>query len=88
MRNNKQQLEAINNTIATINNYSDFLLETRKVYDSKDENLLKELIITTRKDGTITGSRKITNEGRTNQKIVDFTHNIYCAYCDIGVINK
>lgn len=86
MKNNKQ-LDAIKNTIATINNYSSLLLDTKFVFDKDDKDLLKEFTITTRKDQKITGSRKIVNNGKTNQKIFDFVHILYTAYFDAWLIH-
>ena len=81
------QLESIKNAIATINRYSDYLLETRIITDQNDWNLIKLIDITTWKDGQITGSRRIENKKKDNREIVQYFDNLYCAYMDLGLIS-
>ena len=41
--NNKERLQAIKNSIETINRYSEYLIEIKPIFDLKDEFLIKEI---------------------------------------------
>ena len=51
---NYDQLQCIKNAIATINRYSEYCIEMKPIFDKKDENLLKEVNLITRKNRQIT----------------------------------
>ena len=51
---NYDQLQCIKNAIATINRYSEYLIEMKPIFDKKDENLLKEVNLIARKNRQIT----------------------------------
>ena len=84
---NQEQLKAILNTIGTINRYSDYLIEIKPIFDWKNQDLLKQLNLITRKDRKITWSRRIGNNGQTNKKIYDYMNNLYKSCCDLWLIN-
>ena len=85
--NNKERLQAIKNSIETINRYSEYLIEIKPIFDLKDEFLIKEIWLITWKDRKITGARKIKNNGQTNKKIFDYINNFYVSCYDLGLIH-
>lgn len=84
---NYDQLQCIKNTIATINNYSDYCIELKPIFDKKDEDLLKEANLITRKNGQITWTKRIVNTWKTNEKIMEFLNILYSSCVCLWLIN-
>lgn len=58
---NIRQLQCIKNTLATINNYTDYCIEIKQTFDKKDEYLIKDLFLQIYNKQKITGTKYIHN---------------------------